>query len=315
MSENIIEEPAVKRLERSRSDRMLAGVCGGLARYFGISAAFYRVGFVVLTILGGASILMYVAAILVIPDEGKEDSIAATVLRERRGRPWPLVGLGLVGVAGIVLLSHVTFWPHGDAAWVLLLIAGALILWVTHYRQEREATAPPPPADDATRARAARDSQAVSRLFAAIGIGILSLLALLLITGAIFASIFHVRVWDGVGSRHYVATSVSNLEGSYKLGIGGMTVDLRRLELPVGETAVSARVDVGNLRVLVPKNAALRITAEADAGHVDVLGRVGNGRDVDRSFANRWFANPAARLLIVNAHVGVGSVHVTRAVR
>ena len=72
---------AVKRLERSRSDRMLAGVCGGLARYFGIHPAFYRVGFVVLTLIGGAGILVYLAALLVIPDEGKEDSIAAETLR------------------------------------------------------------------------------------------------------------------------------------------------------------------------------------------------------------------------------------------
>ena len=34
MDETTVERPAVKRLERSRSDRMLAGVCGGLARYF-----------------------------------------------------------------------------------------------------------------------------------------------------------------------------------------------------------------------------------------------------------------------------------------
>ena len=68
---------------------MLAGVCGGLARYFGIHPAFYRVGFVVLALIGGAGILIYLAAALVIPDEGKEDSIASAALRERRDRPWP----------------------------------------------------------------------------------------------------------------------------------------------------------------------------------------------------------------------------------
>ena len=66
---------------------MLAGVCGGLARYFGIHPAFYRVGFVVLTLIGGAGILIYLAAVLVIPDEGKEDSIAAAILRDAPGPP------------------------------------------------------------------------------------------------------------------------------------------------------------------------------------------------------------------------------------
>src|SRR5438128_12097920 len=124
-----LENGAAKRLERSRSDRMLAGVCGGLARYFDLSPAFYRVGFVVLTLLGGAGILIYLAAVLVIPDEGKTESIAAEALRERREKPWQVIGLGLVAVAIAVLLSRATLWPQGDAAWSLVLLAGAVVLW------------------------------------------------------------------------------------------------------------------------------------------------------------------------------------------
>ena len=129
---------ATKRLERSRSDRKLAGVCGGLARYFDIHPAVYRVGFVVLALLGGAGILIYLAAALVMPDEGHEDSFATAALRNRRDRPWPLIGLGLVAVAFVTLLSRATLWPHGDA-WILLLIAGAAILWIT--RQGKRAPA------------------------------------------------------------------------------------------------------------------------------------------------------------------------------
>ena len=81
---------------------MLAGVCGGLARYFEIHPAFFRVGFVVLTLLGGAGILIYLAAALVIPDEGKQDSVATAALRDRRDRPWPLIGLGLLAVAAAI---------------------------------------------------------------------------------------------------------------------------------------------------------------------------------------------------------------------
>ena len=109
---------------------MLAGVCGGLARYFGIHPAFYRVGFVVLTLIGGAGILVYLAALLVIPDEGHDESIAAETLRQSRDRPWPLIGLGLLGLAGVVLLSRVTLWPDGDVAWILVFLAGGAILFV-----------------------------------------------------------------------------------------------------------------------------------------------------------------------------------------
>ena len=58
MSEHTVEQSTVRRLERSRSDRMLAGVSGGLARYFDMHPAFFRVGFVVLTLIGGAGIIL-----------------------------------------------------------------------------------------------------------------------------------------------------------------------------------------------------------------------------------------------------------------
>ena len=131
---------ATKRLERSRSDRKLAGVSGGLARYFDIHPAVYRVGFVVLTLLGGAGILIYLAAALAMPDEGQEDSFATAALRNRRDRPWPLIGLGLVGVAFVTLLSRATLWPQGDA-WIVLLVAGAAILWITRHGKAATADA------------------------------------------------------------------------------------------------------------------------------------------------------------------------------
>jgi phage shock protein PspC (stress-responsive transcriptional regulator) len=81
---------ATKRLERSRSDRKLAGVCGGLARYFDIHPAVYRVGFVVLTLLGGAGILIYLAAALVARGQRPSPRLP----RRNRREPWPLIGLG-----------------------------------------------------------------------------------------------------------------------------------------------------------------------------------------------------------------------------
>ena len=77
MSEHITHTASIKRLERSSSDRWLAGVSGGLGRYFDINPAVFRLGFVVLTLLGGAGILVYLAAVLVMPVEGSDQSIAA----------------------------------------------------------------------------------------------------------------------------------------------------------------------------------------------------------------------------------------------
>ena len=129
MSEHITHPQSSKRLERSSSSRVIAGVSGGLGRYFDLNPTFFRVGFVVLTLLGGAGILIYLAAVLVLPDEGKEQSIAEEVLAGRRERPWPLVGLGLAGVALAVLLSQATMWQAAGFGWVLVLLAGLAILW------------------------------------------------------------------------------------------------------------------------------------------------------------------------------------------
>ena len=47
-----------KKLQRSRSDRIAGGVCGGLGRYFDVNPTFYRVGFAVLTLLVGGFIIV-----------------------------------------------------------------------------------------------------------------------------------------------------------------------------------------------------------------------------------------------------------------
>jgi len=292
----------VRRLERSRSDRMVAGVAGGLARYFDIHPAVYRVGFVVLTLLGGAGIVIYLALALVMPDEGKEDSVATAALRNRRERPWPLIGLALLAIAGAVVLSHATLWPHGDA-WIPLLIAGAAILWITRHGTKAPATT------DAT-ALAAEDSRRIRRVLKGLAIAFGTLVALFLVTAAVFAAIFHVHLGNGVGDRNYVVADTQDLRTSYKLGIGDMKVDLSNVQFPAGETSVKTRVDVGNLYVVVPSDVALRVDGDAQAGRVEMLGKVADGRNVDRHVAET-----GKRVLVLKAHVGVGKVQVTRALR
>jgi phage shock protein PspC (stress-responsive transcriptional regulator) len=291
---------ATKRLERSRSDRKLAGVCGGLARYFDIHPAVYRVGFVVLALLGGAGILIYLTAALVMPDEGHDDSFATAALRNRRDRPWPLIGLGLVAVALVSLLSRATVWPHGDA-WLLLLILGAAILWIT--RHSKAATA------DAA-ALATEDSRRIRRLLKGVAIALGTLLALLLVGAAIVAATFNVHLGNGIGERSYVVAGTGDLRHTYKLGIGDMTVDLRDVRFTSRETHVNARVDIGNLRVIVPPDVALRVRGDAQLGEVHILGKTADGHN-----AKTAIAQTGKHVLILDTHVGVGQVRVTRAVQ
>jgi phage shock protein PspC (stress-responsive transcriptional regulator) len=300
------EIPEIRRLERSRSDRMIAGVSGGLARYFEIHPAVFRVGFVVLTLLGGAGLLIYAAAALVIPDEGKQDSVATAALRDRRDRPWPLIGLGLLAVAGAILLSRATLWPDGDAWW-LFLIAGAVILWVTRKPQ-------PGPEQAAgtidTVATTRRESHRVRRFFRWLGIVVASLLALLAIAIGVFVAVFDVHPGRGIGDENYIVTSPLALQDEYRVGIGTLDVDLSRMQFPLGVTHLETSVDVGDLHVILPPGVALRGYAEARAGHVNMLGREDDGWNADVDLSGT-----GPRVLDLVAHVGAGSVRVERAVR
>jgi phage shock protein PspC (stress-responsive transcriptional regulator) len=74
------------RLRRSTDDRMLAGVAGGIARYLNVDATLVRIGMVVLTLLTGAGAALYIAAWLLIPADGEDQSVAAAWLAARRDR-------------------------------------------------------------------------------------------------------------------------------------------------------------------------------------------------------------------------------------
>jgi phage shock protein C len=59
----------IKRLYRSKKDRMIAGVCGGLASYIGIDPTLVRLLFVLGLVAGGSTFLAYIIMMIVIPEE------------------------------------------------------------------------------------------------------------------------------------------------------------------------------------------------------------------------------------------------------
>lgn len=59
----------MKKLYRSRNQRMLAGVCGGIGEYFNIDPTLVRLGFVALSFLAGGGLFAYILAVIIIPSE------------------------------------------------------------------------------------------------------------------------------------------------------------------------------------------------------------------------------------------------------
>ncbi len=58
-----------KKLYRSTTDKKIAGVCGGFARYFGVDSTIIRLALVLFCLLGGAGVLFYIICAIVIPEE------------------------------------------------------------------------------------------------------------------------------------------------------------------------------------------------------------------------------------------------------
>jgi phage shock protein PspC (stress-responsive transcriptional regulator) len=281
MSEHMTHTASIKRLERSPSNRMVAGVASGLGRYFDINPSVFRLGFVVLTLLGGAGILVYLAAVLVIPVEGRDNSIAAQVLAERSERPAPLIGLGLAGVALAVLLSRGDLWPAAGAGWVLILIAGLTILW------------------------ASRESRRGRRIFVLLA-SLASVLAIAVVTALVVAfAWFNVSLSDGVGDRTYQPATAAAVQPSYEVGIGNLRVDLSHVS-PNTAVKVKAKVGIGELKVVVPATAAVTVNARAKVGDVYVLRSHDDGHDAA-------VHTGTGGGLVIDATVGAGRIDVVRA--
>jgi phage shock protein PspC (stress-responsive transcriptional regulator) len=282
MNEHITDSPRLRRLERTSSDRMLAGVCGGLGRYFDLNPTVFRVGFVVLTLLGGAGVLVYLAAVIVMPSEGTERSLAEQVLAERKERPWPLIGLALVGVALIVLLSRAALWPTAGAGWIFVLVIGLVVLWVS---------------------RSARWGGRLLRLF--IGLVVAALAAF--VTAVVLAfSWFNVSLGDGVGDHVYAPSHAASVAPSYRLGVGNLRIDLSAIRPTAKEQHVKAKVGVGELRIVVPDGVPVHVYARAKLGEVHVLRLEDSGRNaVVRTGADGGY--------VIDARVGLGSIDVVRA--
>lgn len=116
------------RLERLRSDRVIAGVASGLARHLGIDAAWVRIGFVVITLFGGAGVLAYLIGWIAIPEEGESESVLTTKTRSNSHLgSW--VGLGLIGLAVMILIGN-TGLIDGD----IVFAGGLIVLGILLYR-------------------------------------------------------------------------------------------------------------------------------------------------------------------------------------
>ncbi|MFE1412494.1 PspC domain-containing protein [Streptomyces sp. NPDC058746] len=124
-------------LRRSRRDKVLAGVCGGLGRYFDLDPVVFRIVLGVLTVTGGVGLIFYGFAWLMLPQEGEEESEAKKLLTGRvEGATLAAVFAALVGCA--LFLSML---DNGGLAVFSILVVLALG-GASYWSQRRRARAP-----------------------------------------------------------------------------------------------------------------------------------------------------------------------------
>src|SRR5450631_1599597 len=136
-----------RQLYRSRTDRKVAGVCGGLAAYLGIDPIILRILVVVLTLFGGSGLLLYAAGWLLLAEEGQPRSELQKILaHDGPARPLSVLIAVLVIVVVVVGAGSIFDGPRwlgsGPDIWPLLAIGG--IGFAVWYSRRAPQGYPPP---------------------------------------------------------------------------------------------------------------------------------------------------------------------------
>ena len=131
-------DPKPRRLCRSSTDKVVAGVAGGIGAYFGIDSVIVRIAFIVATFMGGAGPFLYLIGWLALPRENSGSVVTEALASDspRRVRSLLAIGLIVVGLLFTASLSGAFFdlfvdvWSMAPYLPLILIAAGvALVLW------------------------------------------------------------------------------------------------------------------------------------------------------------------------------------------
>ncbi|HZD10673.1 MAG TPA: PspC domain-containing protein [Candidatus Binatia bacterium] len=134
------------RLVRSEEERMIAGVCGGLAQYLGVDPVLVRLAFLLLIPAGGVGLPLYFILMIIMPNEedvdmtqseiveknleGLGDTISSSVERSRQHPNGPVIAAALLILMGFYFLFENFGWVNGSVFWPLALILLGIFLLV-----------------------------------------------------------------------------------------------------------------------------------------------------------------------------------------
>ena len=143
-----------RKLCRSSTDKVIAGVAGGIGAYFGIDSVIVRIAFIVLTFLGGAGPFLYLIGWLALPQEDSPSVIAKALGSDSPHRFRSLMAVVLIGIgllitanlSGELFKTFINVWTIAPYLALILIAAGvALVLWPGPTGRSKPTPAPSPP--------------------------------------------------------------------------------------------------------------------------------------------------------------------------
>ena len=139
------------KLFRSRTDRMLGGICGGLSVYLGLDPALVRLFFVILAASSSLGVPLYLILWLILPSEGDASEFNFTgqafservkdmgteighAARQPSSNGYRYIGVGLIVMGLLLILENLHLpwvpWLNGDVLFAALLVGGGVLLLV-----------------------------------------------------------------------------------------------------------------------------------------------------------------------------------------
>ena len=311
---------------------MVGGVSGGIGRYFGIDPTLVRIGFVALALLGGTGLIVYAAALLLVPLDDETAASPATS-RDRNLAlglliAFVVIGLGLGGFGlgfggalvplGFIALAGLAVWwlvsgerPSGSpgtvvrrAAMGVGLLIGCFALSVASFF-----------------ASGLGGGVVVAAIVIAAGAGLVAaafvggarwlvLPALAIALPLAFVSAAGIDLDGGFGERSERPGTLAEIKQDYRLGAGELVIDLRDVTLPAGDHPMTVRIGAGHAQVIVDEDVCVASKAEIGMGAVAIFDHDSGGIDVDWRDTRR--AAEDTPRLVLDGHVGLGFIEVSR---
>jgi phage shock protein PspC (stress-responsive transcriptional regulator) len=284
--------PVRPQLRRSRTDKILGGVSGGLAEYSGIDALLWRVGFVALTLAGGTGIIVYLLLWLLMPAGPRVAPGTAVEMQARppAGPRSPVPGVTiaalLIAVGLLTLFTSVFSWELGPTAFfgTALLVVG-LGLVAAAFASGRTAR------------------------------GALIALGVVLSLGTIATAS---EPWHGheghVGDKTFHEVAAERVQPVYDCGLGDCTLDLSDVDVSSLDGRITTAVDagLGDVQVILPRSADVEMTVDSGIGDVRLLDGMDSDGGYSPGLGSAPWTDDGEPEFVLTINTGMGDVEVSR---